>query len=72
MISQLYDHAARYRRTFMLETSRAWDKSMTEHRKIFEVCKEENSVADSERLIRHYSVTALPRDITESCGLGTS
>ena len=59
MFYQLYDHAKRYRRTFMLETSRAWEKSMTEHRDIFEVCKERNSVAVAERLARHYSVTAL-------------
>ena len=59
MISQLYDHAGRYRRAFMLETSRAWEKSMKEHRDIFEVCKEGNSEAAAERLARHYSVTAL-------------
>ena len=59
MISQLYDHAERYRRSFMLETSRAWEKSTTEHREIFEVCREGDSVAASERLARHYSVTAL-------------
>ena len=59
MISQLYDHAERYRRAFMLETSRAWDKSMAEHRDIFEVCKEGDSAAAAERLARHYSVTAL-------------
>lgn len=59
MISQLYDHAERYRRAFMLETSRAWDKSMAEHREIFEVCREGDPVAASERLARHYSVTAL-------------
>lgn len=58
-ISQLYDHAERYRRAFMLETSRAWDKSMAEHREIFEVCKGGDPVAASERLARHYSVTAL-------------
>lgn len=59
MTSQLYDHAERYRRTFMLETSRSWDRSMQEHREIFEVCKEGDSIAASERLARHYSVTAL-------------
>lgn len=59
VISDLYDHAGRYRRAFMLETPRAWDASMKEHREIFEVCKEGNSVAASERLARHYSVTAL-------------
>lgn len=59
MISQLYDHAERYRRAFMLETSRAWDKSMAEHREIFEVCREGDPIAASKRLARHYSVTAL-------------
>ncbi len=59
MIFQLYDHAERYRRAFMLETSRAWDKSMAEHREIFEVCREGDPAAASERLARHYSVTAL-------------
>lgn len=58
-ISELYDHAERYRRAFMLETSRAWDKSMKEHRDIFEVCKEGDAAAAAERLARHYSVTAL-------------
>lgn len=58
-ISQLYDHAERYRRAFMLETSRAWDKSMAEHRDILEVCREKDPVAAAERLARHYSVTAL-------------
>ena len=58
-ISQLYDHAERYRRAFMLDTARAWDKSMAEHRDIFEVCKDGDSIAVSERLARHYSVTAL-------------
>ena len=59
MILQLYDHAERYRRAFMMESSRAWDKSMKEHRDIFEVFKEGDSAAASERLARHYSVTAL-------------
>jgi DNA-binding GntR family transcriptional regulator len=59
MISQLYDHAERYRRAFMLETSRAWDKSVAEHREIFKVCKEGDPAAAAERLARHYSVTAL-------------
>ncbi len=58
-LSELYDHAERYRRAFMLETSRAWDKSMAEHREIFEVCREGDPVSASERLARHYSVTAL-------------
>ena len=58
-ISQLYDHAERYRRAFMLETSRSWDKSMAEHRDLLEVCREKDPVAAAERLARHYSVTAL-------------
>jgi DNA-binding GntR family transcriptional regulator len=59
MISQLYDHAERYRRAFMLETARAWDKSMAEHRELLEICKGGDPTAAAERLARHYSVTAL-------------
>lgn len=59
MISQLYDHAERYRRAFMMETSRAWDRSMAEHREILEVCREGDPEVAAERLARHYSVTAL-------------
>ncbi len=59
MISELYDHAERYRKAVMLQTSRAWDRSIAEHRDILELCKEKDPVAVAERLARHYSVMAL-------------
>lgn len=58
-ISELYDHAERYRRAFMHETYQAWDTSIVEHREIFEICRNRDPATTSERLARHYSVTAL-------------
>lgn len=58
-ISQLSDHAERYRRMHASESPRAWSKGIAEHQDILSACKEHNCDLAAERLARHYSTVVL-------------
>ena len=59
LISQLSDHAERYRHVFMTETEQGWSTSVKEHRALLEAFTRGNPDLAAERLARHYSVTVL-------------
>lgn len=58
-ISQLSDHAERYRRSFMTSTPHSWQTSMLEHREILDACKEGDPGAAARRLARHYATVSI-------------
>lgn len=58
-ISQLSDHAERYRHFYTVESPRAWTKGIAEHRAILEAAEARDPVVAGERLARHYSTVVL-------------
>ena len=58
-ITQLSDHAERYRRVYTLESAGAWAAGVEEHRAILEACQRGDPAAAADRLGRHYAHVAL-------------
>lgn len=58
-ITQLSDHAERYRHFYTVKTPRAWSKGIAEHRAILDAAGAKDPVAAAERLARHYSSVVL-------------
>lgn len=58
-ISQLSDHAERYRHNYTINAPRAWSKGVAEHRAILDAAKERDPALAAERLSRHYATVAL-------------
>jgi DNA-binding GntR family transcriptional regulator len=59
LISQLSDHAERYRHVYTVETPRGWARGIPEHRAILDAAKDRDPVATAERLARHYGTVSL-------------
>lgn len=59
MITQLSDHAERYRRYYTVETPHGWAMGIPEHRAILDAAKARNSALAAECLARHYSTVSL-------------
>nr|WP_276584721.1 GntR family transcriptional regulator [Brevibacterium permense] len=57
-ISQLFDHADRYRRIYLNDSDTNWAKSMEEHRQIHEASTSSQPARAAELLAEHYSHTA--------------
>lgn len=58
-ITQLSDHAERYRHYYTVDMPRAWSKGIAEHREIFDAAAARDPALASERLARHYSTVSL-------------
>lgn len=58
-ISQLYDHAERYRRAYALEVPYAWSTTIADHERILDVCRARDTDLATRRLAMHYAVVAL-------------
>jgi DNA-binding GntR family transcriptional regulator len=58
-VSQLFDHAERYRRRFGANDRGIWEQRRAEHRAIVEAILEGDADLASERLVAHYAHTAL-------------
>jgi DNA-binding GntR family transcriptional regulator len=58
-MSQLFDHAERYRRRFGANDPAIWEQRRAEHRGIVEAVRDGDAELASERLVAHYVHTAL-------------
>ncbi len=59
LITQLSDHAERYRRVYTLDTPGAWAVGKKEHRAIFDACVAGDLAVAADRLARHYARVVL-------------
>lgn len=59
LVSQLSDHAERYRLRFGANDRTTWEQRRAEHRGIVEAVLEGDAALASERLVAHYAHTAL-------------
>jgi DNA-binding GntR family transcriptional regulator len=59
ILTQLSEHAERYRRAYTMQAERAWEAGLVEHRRIIEACKAGDSDAGARALAEHLGHTAL-------------
>ncbi len=59
LMSQLSDHAERYRHVYTVETPRGWAKGIPEHRAILGAARARDPLASAEQLARHYGTVSL-------------
>jgi DNA-binding GntR family transcriptional regulator len=59
LVLDCFEHAERYRRTYVTGEPRAWSQGATEHREIVEACHARDPAQASAQLARHLSRTAL-------------
>jgi DNA-binding GntR family transcriptional regulator len=58
-VTQLSQHAERYRRAYTTCAARAWAAGLDEHRRIIDACKRRNGDAGARALAQHLGHTAL-------------
>jgi DNA-binding GntR family transcriptional regulator len=58
-LTQLSQHAERYRRAYTTHAARAWAAGLAEHRRIIDACKQRDSDAGARALAEHLGHTAL-------------
>jgi DNA-binding GntR family transcriptional regulator len=58
-ISQLSDHAERYRHRYTVSSPQNWARGTGEHRDIFEACRAGDPAVAAGRLARHYATVSL-------------
>lgn len=58
MLSQLFDHAERYRTAFGASTPAEWDQRRVEHRTILDAASAGDVESTTRSLVRHYARTA--------------
>lgn len=59
LLSQLSDHAERYRRLYTLQREGGWQRGVVDHRRILDAFKERDADAAARRLVAHLARTPL-------------
>ena len=59
ILTQLSEHAERYRRAYTTQAERAWEAGLTEHRRIIDACKAGDRDEGARALAEHLGHTAL-------------